>query len=262
MREKLAEVARIAANQHGVIRLDQLLRAGLTRSAISRRVRAGQLHRLHRGVYAVGHANLSNKGRILAAVFACGKDAVASHQSAAYLWSLSPKCPPLVHVTIPDRGSRARRQGIVLHRSSTLRPSEITKKHNIPLTKPERTRQDLGWDRRPTRSELERLFLRVCRAHDMPLPETNVKIGPHTVDALWREERLVVEVDSYAYHSDRETFAADRKRDRYLQARGFHTARISDDELEHTPAAAALSLHALLRRRRDAAYSRKSHQRS
>jgi very-short-patch-repair endonuclease len=249
-----AEVARIAARQHGVVRIDQLLWAGLSRHQVKRRVAAGRLHRLHRGVYAVGHTNLSNKGRILAAVFACGPSAVASHESAAYLWSLSPRCPPLVHVTIPDRGSRARRQGIVLHRSTTLRPTDVTRRHNIPLTTPARTRRDLGWDRkRPTRSDLERLFLRVCRAHAIPLPETNVKIGPYTVDALWREELLVVEVDSYAYHSDRETFAADRKRDRYLQARGFRTARISDDELTHEPVAAALSLHALLRRRRGAA---------
>jgi very-short-patch-repair endonuclease len=247
------QVGEIAARQHGVVRTDQLHRAGLSRTQITARVKAGRLHRLYRGVYAVGHTNLSNKGRILAAVFACGPSAVASHESAAYLWSLSPRCPPSVHVTVPSYAGRAKRQGIVLHYSATLTKSDVTRRHNIPVTTPTRTRKDLGWDRRPTRSDLERLFLRVCRAHDVPLPETNVKIGPHTVDALWREERLVVEVDSYAYHSDRETFTADRARDRYLQARGFRTARISDDELTREPAAAARSLQALLRRRRGAA---------
>jgi very-short-patch-repair endonuclease len=248
------QVGEIAARQHGVVRTDQLHRAGLSRTQITARVKAGRGHRLHRGVYAVGHTKLSNKGRILAAVFACGPSAVASHESAAYLWSLSPKCPALVHVTVPSYAGRAKRQGVVLHRSATLTESDVTRRHNIPLTTPDRTRRDLGWDRRrPTRSDLERRFLRVCRAHDVPPPETNVKLGPHTVDALWREERLVVEVDSYAYHSDRETFTADRARDRYLQARGFRTARISDDELTREPEAAALSLQALLRRRRGAA---------
>jgi very-short-patch-repair endonuclease len=246
------QVGEIAARQHGVVRTDQLHWAGLSRTQITARVKVGRLHRLYRGVYAVGHTKLTNEGRILAAVFACGPNAVASHETAAYLWSLSPKCPPSVHVTVPSYAGRAKRKGIVLHYSATLTKSDVTRRHNIPLTKPNRTRRDLGWDRRPTRSDLERLFLGVCRAHNIPLPETNVQIGPHTVDALWRSERLVVEIDSYAYHSDRETFTADRARDRYLQARGFHTARISDAELEHTPAAAARSLHALLRRRRDA----------
>ena len=247
------QVALIAGRQHGVIRTDQLRFAGLSPDAVKRRVRSGRLHRLFRGVYAVGHTELSDKGRILAAVFACGPGAVASHESAAYLWSLSPKCPPFVHVTVPTGAGRAKRKGIVLHRSRTLRPQDVTRRHNIPITKPARTRRDLGWDRRSTRSDLERLFLRVCRDHGIPLPETNVRIGPHTVDAFWRAERLVVEIDSYAYHSDRETFTADRARDRYLQARGLRTARISDDELTYEPAAAALSLRALLGRRRDAA---------
>ena len=257
MRKELAIalrfVAQIAANQHGVIRVDQLVEAGLSPATITRRVQSGQLHRLYKGVYAVGHTNLSDKGRILAAVFACGPGAVASHESAAYLWSFSSRCPPFVDVTVPGDAGRAKRKGIVLHRSKTLRPEDVTLRHAIPVTKPDRTRRDLRWDRRPTRSDLERLFLRVCRKHDVPLPETNVKLGPYIVDALWRTERLVVEIDSYAYHSDRPRFTADRARDRYLAERGYQVARISDDELADDPAAAAHSLHALIRRRRRAA---------
>ena len=190
-------------------------------ATITGRVQAGELHRLYRGVYAVGHTNLSDKGRMIAAVFACGPGAVLSHESAAYLWSLSPKCPPFVHVTIPGTTGRARRKGIVLHRSATLRPEDVTSRFNIPVTKPGRTRRDMRWDEHRTRSDLERLFLRVCRRYLVPLPETNVKIGPHTVDALWRAERLVVEIDSYAYHSDRHTFTTDRTRDRFLAGRGL-----------------------------------------
>src|SRR5688500_4880303 len=92
MREKSANpdgaVAAIAARQHGVVTLTQLNQAGIDRSGVSRRLRAGRLHRIHRGVYAVGHRALSNHGRWMAAVLACGPGAVLSHRAAAELWRL------------------------------------------------------------------------------------------------------------------------------------------------------------------------------
>jgi very-short-patch-repair endonuclease len=226
------KIARIAANQHGVIRFDQLAWAGLSPAMISRRVSTGRLHRLHRGVYAVGHTNLSREGTWIAAVFACGPEAALSHDSAAHLWKLSPTSPPYSHVTVPDHGGRSKRKGIVLHRSTTLTPRDVTLRHNIPVTTPQRTKRDMGWTTETTRSDLERRFLALLRAHDLPLPDVNQRIGPYTVDFLWREERLVVELDSYAYHSDRKTFVADRARDRDLRRRGFTPLRFADVELD------------------------------
>lgn len=81
-------IARIAAHQHGVITYGQLLWAGLSRAAIHRRVRSGRLFRVHRGVYALGHAGIGNKGRWKAATLAYGDGAVLSHVSAAALWRL------------------------------------------------------------------------------------------------------------------------------------------------------------------------------
>ena len=158
-----------------------------------------------------------------------------------------------MHVTVPSTpaGPSGTASSFITRRPSDR--ADVTRRHNIPLTKPDRTRRDLGWDKRTTRSDLERLFLRVCRKYEVPLPETNVKIGPHRIDALWRAERLIVEIDSYAYHADRPTFTADRARDRYLAERSYQVARISDDELANDPAAAARSLHSLLRMRRRAA---------
>ena len=56
------------------------------RAAIEGRVKRGRLHRIHRGVYAVGHMALTRYGRFMAAVLACGEGAALSHFSAAVLW--------------------------------------------------------------------------------------------------------------------------------------------------------------------------------
>ena len=70
-----SRVATVAARQHGVITLSQLENAGLTRYAVAKRAKRGQLHRVHQGVYAVGHRGLSLHGRYMAAVLACGRGA-------------------------------------------------------------------------------------------------------------------------------------------------------------------------------------------
>ncbi len=232
-------MARIAARQHGVASHSQLRWAGLSTSTISRRVRDGWLHRLHRGVYAVGHENLSDEGHLMAAALAYGDGAVVSHESAAYLWGMSPTCPSFVHVTILGAAGRAKRKGIVLHHSTTLTSQDTTRRHNIPVTKPARTRRDLGHDRAPTKSGLERLFLRICREHGIPEPEVNARVGPYRPDFLWRDAGLIVEVDGYRYHSDRKAFRADRERDRYFQSRDFRVFRFADEDLGEPAAVAA-----------------------
>ena len=83
------EVARRAAERWGVLSLAELRACGLAREAVGVRVRNGRLHPLHRGVYAVGHANVPLEGGFLAAVKACGPRAVLSHASAAALWGLA-----------------------------------------------------------------------------------------------------------------------------------------------------------------------------
>src|SRR4051812_13376048 len=76
-------VAELATKQHGVVAHRQLLDLGFTRSGIQRRLRLGRLHRVHRGVYSVGHALLSGNGRWMAATLACGDAALLSHRTAA-----------------------------------------------------------------------------------------------------------------------------------------------------------------------------------
>jgi very-short-patch-repair endonuclease len=244
-----ASVAKIAARQHGVVTIEQLFRAGLSHTSVRRRVAAGLLHRLYRGVYAAGHTSVSREGRWIAAVLACGPEAALSHASAAHLWSLAPTSPSWAHVTVPGTQGRAHRRGIVLHRSATLRPEDTTFRHNIPVTTQARTRRDMGWTAERTRSDLERAFLRLLRSHELPLPEVNQRIGPYEVDVLWRTERLVVELDGYAFHSDRASFESDRRRDRELQARGYVVLRFTYREVIEEPDAVVGALRVHLRPR-------------
>jgi very-short-patch-repair endonuclease len=153
-RDKLdpdALVAQLAARQHGVVSLAQLRSAGMSSPTITRRIQAGRLHRIHRGVYAVGHRRLSDEGRWLAAVLACGEDAVLSHLSAAELWGIRRRTRRLsgadgrgdIHVTAKGVAGKRKREGIVIHRSSVLTASECTRRDGIPVTSPGRTLTDL-----------------------------------------------------------------------------------------------------------------------
>jgi very-short-patch-repair endonuclease len=220
-------IAAIAARQHGVLSLTQLMNAGATPRSVERRVQAGRLHRLHRGVYAVGHQALTHRGRWLAAVLACGEGAVLSHTDGAALWLLLPPAehPGPVHVSVPGTGGRRRRSGIVLHRSSTLAPAEA-----------------------PSRSRLERRFLALCRRHGLPAPEVNVFVGRERVDFLWRQERLVVEADGWGTHRTRAAFEANRARDARLKLLGYEVVRFTDRQVREEPARVAATLRALLRR--------------
>src|SRR5918996_2904360 len=138
-----AEVAAIASRQHGVATFTQLKQAGVSRSGIYRRLAAGRLHRVHRGVYAVGHRGLSQQGKCMAAVLACGAGGVLSHRSAAELWELLPASTGPIHVSVPaSSGGRSSRHRLRIHRPSLPR-SDTTVRTAIPITTPARTIADL-----------------------------------------------------------------------------------------------------------------------
>ena len=110
------------------------------RGAIRRRLESGRLYLLHRGVYAVGHPEVSQEGMWLAGVFGAGKGAVLSHRSAAALWLLLPPCPTTVEVTVPTARSP---RGVVAY-ESRLPANEITEHKGIPVTTLPRTLLDLA----------------------------------------------------------------------------------------------------------------------
>jgi very-short-patch-repair endonuclease len=265
-----AAIARIAGRQHGVVTTAQLLAAGVLPSGISDRVVARRLHRIHRGVYAVGHPALSQAGEWMAAVLACGDGAVLSHRSAAALWRIGPTTG-LIDVTVHGDTGRARRRGITLHRSGTLLPSQCTLRSGIPVTKPARTLEDLrrvlpdkqfaaalreaeflrlpigdGLAPDGTRSELETRLLAICRRHRLPAPEVNVRLAGFVVDFLWRERRLVVEVDGWRSHRTRSAFEADRARDAQLKLLGYEVLRFTWRQLASDSEGAARTIRALL----------------
>jgi very-short-patch-repair endonuclease len=277
--------ADLAARQHGVVARAQLLALGFDAGAITYRVKAGRLHPVHRGVYAAGHRPPSPLARAMAAVLACGPDALLSHRSAGALWRILPTWPVRSDVTAP---TSRRHRGIHVHRSPH---AETTTHYGIRVTTPARTLVDLADvlsskqltravneaqvqrritanelttlltrypgrrtaqltpHRGATRSELEDRFVRFLKRHHLPLPELNQTIAGHEVDAVYKEQKLVIELDSRQFHSTPRAFEQDRDRDADLLNVGFSTLRITNHRLKYHATHEAQRLRDILRSR-------------
>src|SRR4249920_4033435 len=107
---RIGVITALAERQYGVIAAPQLYSLGLSETQVRTRAGNGLLHRVHRGVYAMGHARLTNEGRWMAAVLACGEGAVLSHQSAAELWGLLRGFSSPIHVTVRGGTGRSKRR--------------------------------------------------------------------------------------------------------------------------------------------------------
>ena len=202
----------------------------------------------------------------MAAVLAGGPGAVLSHASAAAAWDLRRAPSGAIDVTLPTRAGRKKRASLRIHRC-VLTPSEVAEVNGVPVTTVARTIIDLSrtlkgrplealidladqrglvdfaalrsansaslravlrtYDPAPTDSELEEAFLQLCDDHDIPRPETRIYIEGYRVDFVWRDARLIVEVDGYRYHRAPSRFEADRERDVTLTARGWVVLRFT-----------------------------------
>jgi len=136
------KLAELADAQHGVVSLVQLQGLSLSASGVRYRVRAGRLHPIHRGVYAVGRPDLNRRGRWLAAVLACGSAAWLSHRSSCELQALLEAGSGPIHVTTPSRRGRTI-PGISAHQAKLL-PEDLTVIHGIPCTTVPRSLLDLA----------------------------------------------------------------------------------------------------------------------
>jgi hypothetical protein len=184
-------IGELARSQHGVVTLGQLKSAGLGKAAVAKRVKAGRLHRIHRGVYAVGHDRLTGYGRTTAAVLAYGPRAVASHRTAGGLQGLREDNSARTDVSLPLQSVRSR-PGINAHAAATLRAEDVTKRHGIPCTTVARTLLDLAdvvprrqVERALEQAEIMRVF-DLDELHDV-LAHANGRRGAGVVRALLAE---------------------------------------------------------------------------
>ena len=266
-------VADLAARQWGVVDLDDLRECGLSEDAVATRVKNGTLLRLFRGVFAVGYLPLSLEGRFLAAVKACGPDAVLSHFSAVVHWRLRPWIQHLPHVTSP--GLR-RREGITHHRSERI---DGTVHRGVPVVTPARALFDVSSmlpykslraavnqafslelvtltqliDYRgrgakklrkvlataaPTKSENENLVLHLIHEAGLPRPLVNPRLKgtSYIPDFLWRDQRLILEADSKRFHGNMIARADDATRQLVLETMGLRVIRTTWREATTHPA--------------------------
>ena len=264
-----------AAAAGGIVDLDDTDAAGLSRRAVSRRVSAGRLHRIHPGVYAVGHPGLDSRSRAIAALRAGGPTSVLSHRSAVALWGLGPWAER-PHVTLQ---SPRRLAGVATHRARVM--PRFVLREGMRTTLVPRTLLDLAevaeetevsrvlnealYVRRTSTEALERFlegcrgrrgvavlrrllpdagarhspledgFFALLRAARLPIPESNTRVAGHSVDFWWPEARVVVETDGRAAHGTRMRFETDRERDSDLLAVGIPVMRVTRHALKTRP---------------------------
>lgn len=282
----------LVATQHEVVATRQLREIGYSTRAIGRRVAARLLTRVHHGVYTTRHTPLTFPGHCMAAVLACGPEAVISHHAAAALHDLRPvpqawidvtasctrrHCGIRCHVSDLPEADRSTIDGIpvtTLDRTlldyaaqanarqlrSAVEAAERQQKLNLLTLRPllernagrrgagrlARALAELTDDPPWTMSELENQFRDLLDGAGIPMPEFNVLIEGELVDAVWRRERLVIEVDSWEFHRGRAQFEADRRRDARLQLAGWRVLRVTHRRMTADRAALLNEIRRLL----------------
>ncbi|MEA2349665.1 MAG: hypothetical protein QOG86_606 [Thermoleophilaceae bacterium] len=111
--------------------------------------------------------------------------------------------------------------------------------HNLRLV--------LGREAHVLLSRLERAFMALLRKHDLPLPQTNVRVGVHRVDLHWPGYGLTIELDSYRFHNSRKAWEADRARERDARASEHEHQRLTWYDVVEDPEPTVRYLRRLLR---------------
>jgi very-short-patch-repair endonuclease len=266
-------VAAVAAKQWGNVTSEQLARCGVSTSTIGRWVDEGRLHPRHRGVYPVGHRNPAPEARWSAALLAYGDHSVLTRHTSVALQGLRrPPTTVTVavprqarrqrgvepHVSMPfHRDEVVVRKGLrttsiertLLDLAAIGEPverlvAEALAKRLTSIAKLKtylarrvgargaaRLRRCI--EGRQTRSDVEKEFVGWLEDRDIPVPLLNEPFGPFTLDGLWREANLVIEIDTFETHGTRHSFEDDRRRDAYTAARGLRTIRVTPKRWRH-----------------------------
>jgi hypothetical protein len=103
-------------------------------------------------------------------------------------------------------------------------------------------------ERATTRSELEADFLALCERGGFPTPRVNSRLEGFEVDCYWPDSKLVVELDGFAFHRDRQSFERDRHRDTVLQASGLRVLRFTFRMVSERPESIVQTLRGFLAR--------------
>lgn len=170
-------LAALAARQEGAVARAQLLAAGVTDRQITWRVRAGRLVRIHRGVYAAGHARLRPAGFAWAAVLYAGEGALLSHRSAGAAWGLGG--PAGRHEILAPGRRVADTAGVRVRSTTTLAPCDRAERDGLPVTSVARTLADLAAVEPAHR--LRRALAEADRRHLLHVPalhEVLDRLGP------------------------------------------------------------------------------------
>jgi hypothetical protein len=192
-----------AAQQHGLLRMDQLAACGLDRGAVARRARKGWLHRVHTGVYALGYAPQTLDAHFMAAALAGGEGALLSGWATCGLAALVRWDGGPIDVTV--RGSAARRRAGIFHRTRSLV-----------------------------------LDLVLDEGFEHPQVNQRLIVGPATdrtpyfPDLRWPAQHLILEIDS-AWHDDALAQELDAVRQAELEAAGERVLRTTLEQARANP---------------------------
>lgn len=251
-------ITALAERQHGAVATRQLQAAGLAPATIADWVRGGRLHPRHRGVYVVGHARLSDEGRLWAAHLATGApfDGITS----AWAWRILPPQPDPLHIV---SATRKRSTRTLRTRTRTPLPAVVNLRglptlnltdtlERLPKGLRQRAAANAAYaglrTRRPQETEsplAEKLLVLIKRA-GVPEPKTELRVLGKRRDFVWPGHRLIVEADGRRAHENPFAFEDDRRRDGEALAAGWRTVRFTREQIERDPAYVIATLRALL----------------
>ena len=264
----LGVARRIAGPQHGVVARRQLIRAGLSSSAIEHMLAAGRLLPLYRAVYAVGHRPAGPRSRDMAVVLLAGDTGALARQSSQAMGDDSPLARPGAR----DRPEVAQRSGLrhPPHARPATRgphPPLGHPRHHAPAHAPRPQpahSPSMPWTpRSPRRSCASSCGSRTSRPaprgrlreaarhgrpdhargssatcasilheHGLPQPISNGFVCGYEVDLHWPQHRLIAELDGWLYHGHQRAFETDRERDLVLATHGWRTVRLTAAQLD------------------------------